>query len=74
MLNENAIGFVGSSMEMGIVDGKEKAIVCVLEIGFGIVDHVGSNDRGFEIVGDLKMIISFQMLRYLHDDHVLYRL
>ena len=74
MLNENAIGFVGSSMEMGIVDGKEKAIVCVLEIGFGIVDHVGSNDRGFEIVGNLKMIISFQMLLYLHDDHVLYRL
>lgn len=73
MLNENAIGFVGSSMEMGIVDGKEMAIVCVLEIGFGIVDHVGSDDLGFEIVG-LKMIISFQMLRYLRDDHVLYRL
>lgn len=73
MLNENAIGFVGSSMEMGIVDGKEMAIVCVLEIGFGIVDHVGSDDLGFEIVG-LKIIISFQMLRYLRDDHVLYRL
>ena len=73
MLNENAIGFVGSSMAMGIVDGKEMAIVCVLEIGFGIVDHVGSDDLGFEIVG-LKMIISFQMIRYLRDDHVLYRL
>jgi hypothetical protein len=73
MLNESAIGFVGSNMEMGIVDGKETAIVCVLEIGFVIVDHVGSNDLGFEIVG-LKMIISFQMLRYLRDDHVLYRL
>ena len=60
MLNEDAIGFVGSSMEMGIVDGKVMAIVCVLEIGFGIVDHVASDDLGFEIV-DLKMIISFQM-------------
>jgi len=57
-----AIGFVGSNMVMEIVDGKEREIVCVLEIGFEIVDHVESSDRGFEIVGNH------------HDDHVLYRL
>ena len=70
MFNENAIGFVGSNMGMGIVGGMEMGIVCVLEIDFGIVDHVVSNDRGFGIVGDLKkIIISFRMFSYLHDGH-----
>jgi len=42
---------------MEIVDGKEREIVCVLEIGFEIVDHVESSDRGFEIVGNLNIIL-----------------